>query len=510
MRATFARSLLWVCGAFLLVFAGEFFFEWWRLGRPGVSDMSWAGVNNAKLVDILSPMARAYNNILAMLIATIGLAIPLTANMHTPKLIDMFLRDRLNQLMLLVIAFGAANVLFVDYIIGPKFAPMWMFRGAVYLSLLGWAVIIPYFFYVVRFLDPSNILGRLRDEAMEIVDRARTQKDCERAQTEVHERMLQIGTVVLKALDRADRSVALEGVWTLRKLCVYHGVRKQEMPAAWFVVDRRDFVGLSPEALELLNEEHTWFEMKAVTQILFAYQVALSKTTDVVSSISDVVRLLALDAAGRGDNRALGVFIRVFNNFMREGIKRKDVHAMYDVLYEYRLLARDLDEFPERQREIARHVRFYATQARAAGVPFIQQLAAFELGYIVRRAYEEKSKAARDLLDQALAIPHREGTTRVPLVVKAKLMTGGFFVQRGLADEARVVADDLADVPAAELLTAEGELLAAERSFFEVTDRQENMEYLKPERREPTRKFVAELCARARDRADADGAPASG
>ena len=56
--------------------------------------MSWAGVNNAKLVDMLSPMARAYNNVLAMLIATIGLAIPLTANMHTPKLIEMFLRDR--------------------------------------------------------------------------------------------------------------------------------------------------------------------------------------------------------------------------------------------------------------------------------------------------------------------------------------------------------------------------------------------------------------------------------
>ena len=42
-------------------------------------------------------MARAYNNVLAMLIATIGLAIPLTANMHTPKLIDMFLRDRINR-----------------------------------------------------------------------------------------------------------------------------------------------------------------------------------------------------------------------------------------------------------------------------------------------------------------------------------------------------------------------------------------------------------------------------
>ena len=34
---------------------------------------------------------------------------------------------------------------------------------------------------------------------------------------------------------------------------------------------------------------------------------------------------------------------------------------------------------------------------------------------------------------------------------------------------------------------------AAERSFFEVTDRQLNLEYVPPERREPLRKFCATL-----------------
>src|SRR5262245_60168451 len=105
-------------------FALEYVFEWWRLGMPGHDAMSWVDApNDAKLVDLLSPIARAYNNVLAMLIATIGLAIPLTANMHTPKLIEMFIRDRLNQVVLFGGAFFAANVLWVDYIIGPHFAP---------------------------------------------------------------------------------------------------------------------------------------------------------------------------------------------------------------------------------------------------------------------------------------------------------------------------------------------------------------------------------------------------
>src|SRR6185436_4873001 len=82
---------------FALFFGAEFFLEWRSAGYPGWDGISWAAAgNSAKLVDTLSPIARAYNNLLAMLMATIGFAIPLTANMHTPKLIEMFLRDRIN------------------------------------------------------------------------------------------------------------------------------------------------------------------------------------------------------------------------------------------------------------------------------------------------------------------------------------------------------------------------------------------------------------------------------
>src|SRR5450432_4196906 len=123
MRKLFLRSFAIALVAFALLFGAEFFLEWRRAGFPGLSATSWAEAgNNAKLVDILSPMARAYNNVLAMLIATIGLAIPLTANMHTPKLIEMFLKDRINRWVLSFITVGAAHVLWVDYIIGPKFA----------------------------------------------------------------------------------------------------------------------------------------------------------------------------------------------------------------------------------------------------------------------------------------------------------------------------------------------------------------------------------------------------
>src|SRR5688572_33357209 len=138
MRKLFVRSFVIAFIAFASLFGAEFFLEWRAAGYPGWGAHSWAGVNNAKLVDVLSPMARAYNNVLAMLIATIGLAIPLTANMHTPKLIEMFLRDRVNRYVLSFIALGAAHVLWVEYMIGPDFAPRWSISVAIIMAIVGW------------------------------------------------------------------------------------------------------------------------------------------------------------------------------------------------------------------------------------------------------------------------------------------------------------------------------------------------------------------------------------
>jgi hypothetical protein len=79
------------------------------------------------------------------------------------------------------------------------------------------------------------------------------------------------------------------------------------------------------------------------------------------------------------------------------------------------------------------------------------------------------------------------------MAVKAKLILGGFFVENRLEPEADLVRKNLNDVDSVSIERAEAELLAAERSFFEVTDRQLNLEYVPPERREPLKQFCDSL-----------------
>jgi hypothetical protein len=490
MRRAFVRSLAIAFVVFFALFVLEFFLEWHRLGMPGAKQLSWAGVNNAKLVDILSPMARAYNNVLAMLLATIGLAIPLTANMHTPKLIDVFLRDSINRFVLSFMALGAAHVLFVDWMIGPEFAPTWAITITVVVAIIGWAMLIPYFFYVVRFLDPSRVIVRLRDEAVDVIDDVRRgRRGADAAQDEASQRIDQIGTIVLKSLDRADRGVAREGIWAFKKLIDSYQGQKSHLPPAWFVVDRADFVGFSADALDMMTTSRTWYEMRCLQQLGLAYQQALSKASDVVSSLSDASRVIATHAAARNDDEALRLSIRFFNNFLREAIKARNAHAVYDVNNQYSLLACELIAHPEIVREIGEHFVYYADLARQHGLIFAPQLAVFDLGCVVRRAYEAACPVGADLLGHALAIAHRSGTETLPLVVKAKLILGGFFVEQRRDAEAERVRASLRDVDAVQIAQACRELLDAKRFFFEVTDRQLNMEFVRPELREPLRRF---------------------
>jgi hypothetical protein len=432
--------------------------------------------------------------VLAMLIATIGLAIPLTANMHTPKLIEMFLKDRVNRWVLSFIALGAAHVLWVEFMIGPHFAPMWSITLAIIMAIVGWIILLPYFFYVVRFVDPSRLVIRLREDALAVIQKTAARSfDPYDAQTAASTRINQLGTIIIKSLDRNDRDVAAEGTWAIKRMLDDYAKCKPRMPKEWFKVDRADFVGLSDEALEMLTENKTWFEMKCLQQIEHGFLRALHGANDTVSTFSDATRVIACRLDDHHDVHGLRLAIRFFNNYLREAIKARNLRAVYDVFHQYRRLGRDLVDRPEILREIGSHFAYYAVMARTYGMLFAPQLALFDLGYVTRRAYERASPAAADLLKTMMSLPHRTGNDLHSMAVKAKLILGGFFVENRLEPEADLVRKNLNDVDVTNIERAEAELLAADRSFFEVTDRQLNLEYVPPERREPLKQFCDTL-----------------
>ncbi|HMF11977.1 MAG TPA: DUF2254 family protein [Gemmataceae bacterium] len=490
----FVRFVLVLAAIVLAVFFLEFLGEWLRQGRPGFDALFFSGPNLGKPADFLSPTARAYNNILAMVLATIALAIPLTANMYTAKLIDMFLRDRINQFMLFFWAILAAHVIFVLYLSGPDFTPAWMIRASVLGAILGWIALVPYFYYIVRFLDPTRILARIKDEALEALRQAEQRSIAVRkAQETLNQNLRQICTIVLKTIGRGEREVTLEGIRCLQDILQQYGERKARMPEDWFNLAPEHFVGLSAEALALLHEERNWVEHRVLSEIFLAYKAALAATQDVISSLSQTSREIALAADRRGDDKALELTVKFFNNYLRETVKRRDLLATYDLIYQYRLLADALWHRPALLRKIGGYLLTYSNLAEASGLPFVPQIVAVDLGWIVRRAYERHSEAAAALLDLFLGLKH-DGERH--LTVKAKLILGGYFTQGDHAIEAGKLRTNLASVPTARLRAAGDDLSNVEdRSYWEVTDRQMMFEWVPPQQRPAVQAFLESIQA---------------
>ena len=198
---------------------------------------------------------------------------------------------------------------------------------------------------------------------------------------------------------------------------------------------------------------------------------------DAISAISIINRRVALHACAAGDDAALGLSIRYFNTFVRAAISKKDVHAVFDVFHEYRLLATDLlSHAPARSVEIARHFRYYAGLARISGLQFIYELAAADLATLVEAAYEAGAERAPEILDVLLAF-HTEGTSA--RLVKAEAALAAFFERREMDAEADLMRARIMQASLENLQTARRDFAQTTDSiFWEVTDRQVNLDYL--------------------------------
>ena len=447
-------------------------------------------------------ISRAYNVLVSLAITSIALAIPLTANMYTPKLIDIFISDRVNVTVLSFFVLSAAHAIWTAHAtwdqgslreIGGFYPRLALWVGFETMTL-GWAIVIPYFLYVLRCLHPGNIISRVSAQVTNQFDRIPREPDgaFEEVQVDLEQQIQHMGNVMLRAVDRADRDVTLDSIHALQSILERYQLAKRDLPPGWYKVPDHLFIGASKEGIQLLRDQRIWVEQKCLHQLALAYNSTLTKMQDAISSISYVSRQLALYADAQNDAGTLNLGVRYINTFIREAIKRKDVHAIFDIFHQYKELANELvDRRGSVVLEISKHLTYYAELARMAGLPFIYELAAYDLENMVECAYRKKATVREEMLGLLLSLDALPGSSRI---VKAKLLAGGFFRANTLNEEAARVKGHLSVLPQALVESAVRDLVETHSPvFWEVTDRQVNIDYVDEERRRQIQVLVASI-----------------
>ena len=446
---------------------------------------------------LASSFASAYNTLIALLLTFISLAIPITANLYTPKLIEIFIRDRINLFVLCSCAILAAHNLFAFSLSFDQWTGQLPFAIAVAGAIVGWLLLLPYYFYVVSFIDPLTIIKRVSHSLLLEFDAAAAGKHAVTvSQRRVNQKITNFGSVLLRAAERADRDVTFDAI--KMQMLVLARVRdvKARLPEPFFKVGNDLLVGLSGDATEILSEAHIWMEHRIAIQLVLAFKSVLGKMPDGVSAMAQAVKNAAHEEACRHNEAVFDLLVRVLNCFTREAIKHKENASVFNVVYFYKaLIRRLLGDRPEHVSRLVGYLRFYAEYARTQGLPFIYELVSYELGELTERAYERKSAPARELLDAMLAF---DGVEQSVGLVKSRAILAAYFLERGLMHELERVEASLRTVTPAVIDKARrGILSVQDRVFWELNDRGLNFDFVDPQRRPRVNEVFDRLKAEA-------------
>ena len=130
-------------------------------------------ISSATANSVGASVIQGLHQLSVMITTFIALAIPLTANFYTPRLYEVFLKDKVNILFFILFSVFSTMSVFTDAFVFSSPEVDWLpYCTLVMSGVFGWSVVVPYYYYVMRFLDPEVIVDRVSSVVVKEIFRA--------------------------------------------------------------------------------------------------------------------------------------------------------------------------------------------------------------------------------------------------------------------------------------------------------------------------------------------------
>ncbi len=460
------------------------------------------GMSPADATQIMGGIGEVIAAILGIVITVASIIVQLAATRYTPRITDMFFRDRTNRAVIAFFVVSAVFSLWVNFTIrqggDAAFVPRYGVVVTMVLLTLSLLVMAPYFNYVFDFLEPDKIVERIRKAGVAEALRGpvgESEEAVDARRMGALSALEHLADIALNAIEQKDKGIASNSVDAVSDLVVAYMPHKATLDARWFQIHgqlRRDpdFVSMNEGALAKIADERSWLEYKALRQFLMVYREALTDMPDIINRIAIDTRYIGTAAIEAGDRPALATVIKFFNTYMRRALNARDVPAAYNSLNQYRYLTEVLLKkgWSREVLEVANHFKYYAQTAQAMKLAFVTETVAFDLCTINELAYDLGAESRDALLriflevDKEAEAPNQESSLRGVRKAQVKLAT--HYLQKGDEELARRIHRDMKDERPDRLRSIEAEMLSVTKNeFWEINERGVVFEYIEPERR---------------------------
>lgn len=450
----------------------------------------------------LTAVARILGVILAATVTLCGIAIPLTANNYTPKLITLFVKDRVNWLMFTLLVVANTCVHWTLLNATGLEVPVLHTALSGLLAMVSIALVIPYAFHVFRSLDPEIIVSHIEREIAEDLERATARPEADElwdARARVLENLKYLSNIVLRSIDRHDRDTTLHGLEALRRVAAGYSDRKARLPAAWFRVSPHDFPSKSPDAVRGIEEGGTVFETEFLEELMLILSLSIGAFRDGVRMIGVMLEHAGIRAQKSGDAEVSELVRIYFNSFLRAAISRRNPEAIYMLVHHYRDLAeRFILDAPEESERIAFYLDYYAHQAVRTGIVFVANLIAFDLSTLAKKAYALAAPCRERIFEIFINFDRDESIRNFPGVLKSHIKLAIALQSGGHTREVDRIVEELETVRLGLVSAAIAEIESVTTPYYwEVTDRRLHLDYVAPELSEAFAAVKARFLERA-------------
>lgn len=465
--------------------------------------------DDQRISDAVSALAGMVAAVLGIVITVVSIVVQLSANRYT-GVAAMFFRDRLNIAVMGFYVVACVDGIWLSVSLRDHFVPRVTLVAMLVSATICLVVMAPYFAYVFRFLEPANIVSRIRSDAVRMAKLGATTGDTTHLadlQASTLTAMEELTDIASNAISGKDKIIASNAVDALRDFAIEYVRGKRDTQKNWFKIGdlirmNPDFVAMDPESLADLEQRNTWVEWKAMRQYMAIYNEALLVMRDINYLIAIDTRYLGEAAIVAGDQELMTLVVRYMNSYMRSTINAKEVRVAYNILNQYRLL---VEAFLRGGRgdmalQAVGHMKYYGHVCFDMKLTFITETIAYDVCALCCLASELKCPQEVDLLDVFLDLdrPSIERGQEQGLkgVRKAQVKLAAFYLTVGKADYAKRIQDDMAAEPLERLQAIRSELeKVTSKDFWEIIDRGRNFEYMPPEQKNAMKLFFERLGA---------------
>jgi hypothetical protein len=444
------------------------------------------------ITDAISALAGVVAAVLGIVITVVSIVVQLSAARFA-GITRMFLRDPVNTVVIGYYVVVCVTGVWLSVALQEAYVPRVALLAMLVFTTIALSLMVPYFGYVFWFLEPMNIIFRIRSVAVasaksgvQSSDPAQTSALQERTLLSMEE----LTDIASASISGKDKIIASGAVDALKDLALGYLKLKSDAGVVWFRVHEGishnpDFVAMDPESLEDLEARRTWVEWKVMRQYLGIYNEALAGMRDINYLIAIDTRYIGEEAARAGDDELIKLVYRFMNSYLRATLNARDVRTAYNVLNQYRKLVESMlaAHRLDAALEGLRHMIYYGHVSFDMKLTFVTETVAYDVSTLVQTAHELGAEEEAPMLDAFLELdrPLRAQSQESALigVRKAQVKLAAYYLSRGFEARARAIADDMSHEPPQRLLAIfESLSKVTTKDFWEIIDRGRNFEYM--------------------------------